>query len=506
MKKKLFDYDDRSVDSIYQYAKQLEKMTFREVKEMFDSSPRKSYVNMYELTNPDIKPQDCSFFGGSFNQNAKGQLGNFLERMFFGYNPNSNQGADFPKAGLELKLTTIDRDSKGGFRAGERLVITNISYDEPIEEDFYKSHVWEKIQKILLIHYVRDKSIDRLDYQVEFVNIFSPSWFEEDLAIIIQDYNAIVKKIKEGKAHELSESDTRYLGACTKGETAEKSIRPQYYGNQPAKKRSFCFKVSYMNYLLQERVLNNALHYESILHGLDTTDFEEYTLKMINAHIGMTDKELCYEYGREYNNNKAQWNDLTFRMIGIKGNNAEEFVKSNIVVKTIRIEENGKNKESMSFPPFKFKELVSEEWEESTIYNYFETTRFLFVVYQRSGDNYILQGAQMWNMPYYDLNVTVKREWEHIRNTIANGVTFTITAMNDGSFLVRNNLPGISDSEIIHVRPHANKAAYKLKNGFQIGNINRDANELPDGQWMTTQSFWINSKYILKQLVKKRQR
>ena len=33
-----------------------------------------------------------------------------------------------------------------------------------------------------------------------------------------------------------------------------------------------------------------------------------------------------------------------------------------------------------------------------------------------------------------------------------------------------------------------------------MGNVERDANELPDGQWMTTQSFWINNKYILSQL------
>ena len=41
---------------------------------------------------------------------------------------------------------------------------------------------------------------------------------------------------------------------------------------------------------------------------------------------------------------------------------AEEFEKANIVVKTIRIGKNNKIKESMSFPTFKFKELVQEEF------------------------------------------------------------------------------------------------------------------------------------------------
>ena len=34
--------------------------------------------------------------------------------------------------------------------------------------------------------------------------------------------------------------------------------------------------------------------------------------------------------------------DLAYRMLGIRSNQAEEFVKANVVVKAIRIEENGK--------------------------------------------------------------------------------------------------------------------------------------------------------------------
>ena len=47
-----------------------------------------------------------------------------------------------------------------------------------------------------------------------------------------QDYKVISDKIKAGIAHELSESDTMYLGACTKGANAEKSTVPQYYGKR----------------------------------------------------------------------------------------------------------------------------------------------------------------------------------------------------------------------------------------------------------------------------------
>lgn len=272
----------------------------------------------------------------------------------------------------------------GDYRAGERLSITNISYDEPVEDNFYKSHLYEKLKCILLIQYLRDKSIGRMDYIIKFVNIFMPLQSEDDEKIIVEDYRKIITKIKEGKANELSESDTLYLGACTKGKTAKSSYRPQYYGNHiPSKKRNFCLKQSYMDIVLHNYVMKGEMPGEKIIkNGLGNQTFESYVLNKINLHIGLSDRLLCDYYDREYNNNKAQWNDLTYRMLGIKGNQAEEFKKANIVVKTIRIEENGLNKESMSFPSFKFQELMNETWDTSSIYNYFETTKFLFVVFK----------------------------------------------------------------------------------------------------------------------------
>ncbi len=325
----LFDYDDTNIDSIYEYAKKLEGMTFQQVLDEYNSSSQKYYVNN-KLSGFKIAEPQASYAEVIPNKKAKGQLGNFLERFYFGYMPNGNQAADFSKTGVELKQTCIDTKKNGEYIAGERLSITNISYKEPVEDDFYKSHVWEKIKRILLVHYLRD-----------------------DLSIIVEDYLKIITKIKSGKAHELSESDTLYLGACTKGATAEKSLVSQYYGDHTlAKKRNFCFKQHYMNYVLHNYVLKNNVPCESIIktNGLNSNDtFENQIISLINIHKGQSDEELCKIYDRPYNNNKAQWVDLAYRMLGIKGNHAEEFLKANIIVKAIRLEKNGNMKESMSF-------------------------------------------------------------------------------------------------------------------------------------------------------------
>ena len=492
----LFDYDDTNIDSIFKYAKKLEGMTFQEVLDEYKKSSQKIYINPLQASN-EISDYDSSYNNTLPSKGAKGQLGNILERYYFGYMPNGYQQADFSKIGLELKQTCIDQKKDGEYTAGERLSITNISYKEPVEDNFYFSHVWNKIAKILLIHYLRDKSKDRFDYPIKYVNLFSPP--KEDLEIIIQDYFKIINKIKDGKAHEISESDTLYLGACTKGASAEKSTVPQYYGDKtPARKRNFCFKRQYMDYVLNHYILNKTDSSESILktNGFNQKEsFEKQILDMINMHAGKTDKELCELYDRKYNNNKAQWSDLAYKMLGIKGNHAEEFIKANIVVKSIRLEPNGTMKESISLPPFLFKKLVIEKFEESSFCEYFEETKFLFVVYKSNGTNYVLQGAQLWNMPISDLYGDAQIGWQKIHDKIQSGINFIVE--NDR---VINDLPSKSDNRILHIRPHAAKSAYKLNNGFETGDIHKDANELPNGEWMTTQSFWLNNNYILSQL------
>lgn len=57
-----------------------------------------------------------------------------------------------------------------------------------------------------------------------------------------------------------------------------------------------------------------------------------------------------------------------------------------------------------------------------------------------------------------------------------------------------------SETVIIYVRTHAKKAIYRYNKGEEYGNVERVANTLPNGEYMTTQNFWINNSYILGQI------
>ena len=478
-------YDPASPESIESYALQLEDKTFMEI------IAEKGHTNE-------------SAIEAYANKLRKGGLGNLLEEVFFGYKANSNQEADFAEAGVELKVTPYEVTKKGELRAGERLVLTMINYDGPVEMNFYKSHAWDKMRLILLIYYWRNKQLNtNLLYKIGYVKMFTPP--EADMEIIKRDYAFIVKTIQEGRAHELSEGDTMYLGACTKGATAEKSTVPQYYGDKvPARKRAFCFKNSYMTYVLNHYIVGkeggNAILKDAAV--LKEKSFEEILKDIVSRYIGMSDKELCEKFGREYNNNKAQWNDLACKILRIRDEHADEFEKANIKVKTIRIEENNTMRESMSFPPFRFMDLVEEVYEECTLHDYFDETRLFFFVWKKDRDVYRVKGCLLWNMPHHDLEVTVRKEWEQYQRIIRYGVEFIKCVDSNGKISFKNNLPNKTETEIIHVRPHATKAAYRFNNGEEYGNVERDANILPNGEYMTTQSFWINNDYIIKQILK----
>lgn len=480
-------YDKADPISIEAYAKRLIGHTFLDVLE-------------HKISSASMVKEQSIEYG---NIKRKGGLGNLLEEVYFGYKANSESEPDFPDAGVELKATPYELTQTGEYRAGERLVLSMINYNGPIEDNLYDSHVWHKCKLLLLIYYWRNRLLqDNLLYPIKYVSLFTPS--KMDLLIIENDYRVIAQKVMSGKAEELSESDTFYLGACTKGATAESSIVPQFYPpHSPAKKRAFCYKSSYMTFVLNEYIITGEQTYEPLIKDvseLEGRTFSEYITSKINAYRGKTDKDLCRMFEREYNNNKAQWTDLAYRMLGIKSNRAEEFRKANIVVKVIRLEEDGSMTESMSLPTFKYKELVQEKWEDSTLHNYFDETKFLFVVFGRVADKYVLRGCQLWNMPFEDLNTTVCRGWEKVVATIRDGVKFKIKNTKSG-IVVENNLPKKKDNRIVHVRPHANKRYFKFLDGTVIGDGRPyDANELPDGTWMPNYCFWINNDYILNQL------
>ena len=467
----LEEYDETDPISIETYAKKLIGKSFADVCEQDDIA--KAMV-VREMTNYEAKHE---------NKKRKGGLGELIEERFFHYQANNDARPDFDKAGVELKVTPYKKNKNGTLVAKERLILTMIDYFSVVNEVFEDSHMWQKARLILLVYYLYQQEIkNRLDYRIGYVKLFAPP--EQDIKIIAHDFEVIIEKIRNGKAHELSEGDTLYLGAAPKAATS-KDRRKQPFSDELAKPRAFAFKNSYMTYVLNNYIIPGKNTYEPIIKGNAEESFEDYVVSKIDAYYNKSVAELCdlfdVKFQKKPKNLEAM---LAYRMLGIKGNHAEEFEKANVVVKTIRIAENNKIKENMSFPTFKFKELVKEEWEDSTFGNYLRETRFLFVVYKFDQQGELrLKGCQFWNIPYDDLEGNVKLVWERTQKILCEGLK--VEKRNGKNY---NNFPKSTENPVCHVRPH--------------GQNSKDTYELPDGRQYPKQCFWLNNSYILSQLDK----
>lgn len=481
------NYNPNEKESIYNYAKKLRGKSFNDV----------CNEDEYFLSEQIMETSGEEYKISHENKSRKGGLGEIIEERYFHYKADNESRADFPEAKVELKVTPYKKNKNGTISAKERLIISMINYMGIVDEEFYESNAWAKLENILLIYYLWEHEVeDRLDYIINFIYMFSPEG--EDLEIIINDYYKIRKKVIDGKAHELSEGDTLYLGAATKASSSS-DRRKQPFSDIPAKPRAFSLKSSYMTYVLRNYVLSDAKKDDKIIKDDNVTDFEQYVLDSIKRYKNTKDKDLFVKFlGTDQIESKDKYSRLAYEILGVRTKNAEEFNKANIVVKSLRVEENNGMKESISFPTFNIQELVLQEWEDSEVNSYFNETKFLFVIYKKKNNDYYLKGATFWNMPMSDIDGKLQEEWNRARDTFRNGVKFKIN--KDGT-RISNNLPKKSNTNILHVRPHAQKAAH-LINGKKYGNgiLERDSDLLPDGNRMTKQCFWLNNDYVLKQI------
>ena len=453
-------YIKSSKESIENYALNLKEKTFKDVL----------------LNDPNITNEDRSLLFEYYNNpRSKGSLGQLIEKHFFFYDINSKSEADFNEAGVELKVTPYTIKANGDLRAKERLVLTIINYMKDYEEeDFLRSHVYEKCALMLLIYYLYEPNKYRLDYVINYIKLFQ--FPEEDLEIIKNDYKIIIDKIKKGKAEAISEGDTNYLGACTKGANAN-SLREQPFSDKKAMQRAFCLKNSYMSYILNHYIVNKTEKYESVIKDakiLKEQTLEQYIISKLQPYYNQDIEFLKHKFNIPYQaSNKSFTYLLAKGMLEVVNEKIEEFEKANIKIKAIRLRPDGMPKESMSFPTFKYTEIVKEDWLDSELYETFSTTRYLFMIYQYLDENtLIFKKAMFWNVPEKDLNTEIKRVWED-----------TVKKIRNNEY---DNLPKISESPILHVRPHARNA--------------KDTYPTLDGKKAIKKCFWLNANYIKQQI------
>lgn len=457
-------YNEKDISSIFNYSKQLVNKCLR-----------------------DFVPDAEEYKG-------KGALGQLVEELYFKYNRNSRQEADFAFVHTELKCTPLKESAKKELLIKERLVCGMINYTEDWNKTFEESHFYQKCLIMLIMFYLHNPKASKLDLHFLFAVLWKIP--EKDLMIIRKDYDTIISKIRAGQAHTLSEGDTMYLGACRKGQKGD-SLMPQYNNDIGAPHRAWSLKAAYMRIVLDEVKKNNQegayCNYE-IAHPIKETTFsiEELRTKSVDDILlnrfapfcGKTYRQICNVLNIEPSNSKSKYFIVSNAIAG-KGNvgnvnKSEEFEKSGLTMKTIRVRRTGAIKEAMSFENIDYREVFDcDEWTDSRLYELF-TNRFLFVIF-RETDNmqqlpngkaeseYKLEKVAFWTMPQEDLQIA-QEYWNNIRRNVLNdhiAPQYFWSAKDDCNF---------------HVRPKARVA--------------NDMTENPNGGMVKKYCYWFNQKYV----------
>lgn len=417
----------------------------------------------------------------------KGGLGQLIEKYLFGMDNNSDSEPDFMPAGIELKVTPYKKIKGDKLSAKERLVLNIIDYMTEYKNTFRSSHFWYKNNKIQLLWYLWEANKDKKDLIITHEKLLELEK-NEDLKQIEEDWNFIINKIREGKAHEISEADTMYLGACSKGANAS-STRQQPFSDIPAMQRAFCFKNSYMTQLVR-KYIGDYSNAEKVLKDTDAS-FNDFVQNVINKYKGRTQSELMKELNID-SKAKNILNMIINRMFNVKSKlkDTDEFVKANIIPKTIRVESNGRIIESMSFPYFKFDEIMNTDFEDSDLKEELETTKYMFFIFKEENGEYVFKGIKLWNMPEIIIESKVKSMYEKTQEVIRTG---NIVNHIDERGRRITNFPGMSDNGICHVRPHGRNS--KDTTSLLVKDRVTGAIEF------TKQCFWFNNSY-LKEIIK----
>ena len=432
---------------------------------------------------------------------TKGILGDVME-AYFGIRKNNSSFPDFPQANVELKVLPLKR----GKRAGNLLVKepTSISM---IDYRHLPSETWEgpatvrkKLEHILFVFFVIHPE-DVMASSVMAIELWEAR--DPDRALFRVDWEGTQRKVAAGRAHLLSETDSRVLAARRKGERGA-DLRHYRDDAPPAPSRAWALKTAFTRQIFEERVL--GLKFQPVLRpsvagaARDPLDLAVKRIRSVLAPFeGGSLRDIAERKGLKVGSGKNLGATIIKKALGFRNVNAKilELEQLGIAVKTLNLRlSDGWPFEAVSFPAVNLRELVEQEWEGveredgstakegSQLRDQLRFLLFVPTFTQHAGvpqELRVLGRPFLWS-PSEEEWATIRREWERYREEVAEGKARYQLAGNGISR--RNDLTKASQTTIIHMRPH----------GLDANDVDLD----PMGNRVTKQCFWLNQRFIQK--------
>jgi DNA mismatch repair protein MutH len=424
------------------------------------------------------------------NIKDKGDIGNLIQEYWYGIKRNSVSEPDFNKEGIELKMVPLVRykikNKVNEYRIKERTKITSINYKTIINENWLTSSVKKKINKILFVFMIDDKSdkddlmiVDFLLYEFDNRSIL-------DKSVIKSDWERLHSYVLQSQIDLISEINFDYLSPSTSGNSKLVSLP---FSTVQIKERSFSFKSSYTRTLLNEHRGTIYSSIESLQKINSFSDLENFLIKKLSTLYGMTLKDIENKFKIKNRNSLNKYSLIIKDILGLDvDKDVEEFEKFNIKIRVIRVNPNTYlPHQSISFSHQTLKSILEEEsFEESELSE--NITKIMFVVlkseYKKADkpELLIFDKVCFWSPSIKEYS-NIKEEYNKYKKIIGEGVVVRkLKYNNKKGFIYTNNLPGMSETKYIHMRPH--------------GSDNSDLDNSIDNLKIPKQCFWLNKKFV----------
>lgn len=398
---------------------------------------------------------------------GRAEAGHAIE-SHFGIPKNPSPLPDFPGAGIELKAVPL-RLTGRGLGVKERTVVSIIDYMALPEQTWTTASVRKKL-KILFVFFEHIDEQPKSMFPIREILLWEPDARID--ALLRADWERVFAKVRQGRAHELSESDGSIMGPCTKSATGL-SRRPQPFSDQLAKPRAWALKPSFTWSLFQE--IAKPTPAESLLEDLGLNAAEEFEVRLLDRFspfVGRTIEDVGAELNVPPSDAKSYSASVVRRIFGATAFRTRilEFEEMGLTPRITRVRDDLLPYESLSFPAFRYHSLLEETWEDSDLLARIEYMLLVPVhgVTKSTPQKDCTLGVPVfWRPSATELDL-IRREWEIFRVEIRDGRA--------------DQLSPASQTQAIHVRPHSRDS--------------RDTDDAPIVGPVIKKSFWLNRPFV----------
>ena len=219
------------------------------------------------------------------------------------------------------------------------------------------------------------------------------------------------------------------------------------------------------------------------------SDLENFLIKKLSTLNGMTLKDIENKFKIKNRNSLNKYSLIIKDILGLDvDKEVEEFEKFNIKIRVIRVNPNTfLPHQSISFSHQTLKSILEEgSFEESELSE--NITKIMFVVlkseYTKADkpELLIFDKVCFWSPSIKEYS-NIKKEYNNYKKIIGKGVVVKKQKYNNKKgFIYTNNLPGMSDTKYIHMRPH--------------GSDNSDLDTSIKNLKIPKQCFWLNKEFV----------